>query len=437
MAEGLLNYFYMIKKLPKSKIEFKITVPWEKWERYLDLAAGEISKDFKIPGFRPGKASRNLIEQKIGKGAILNGAAEKAVQKSYVDFVINEKLEVIGQPEIKIEEIKEGKDLEYTASVAVMPKIEIKDGYKKAIKKINGEYAEKPVAANEEEVNLELEKLAASRVKLVTVAREARNNDSVEIDFSVLINGVPIENGTGKKHPLIIGRGVFIPGFEENIIGMKEGEEKEFELEFPKDYHKKDLAGKKAVFKVKLSLVQERQTPEINDDFAKSLGNFENLEALKKNIQEGMEHENKHKMEDQKKNEYIEKIIENSVVDLPEILAEQETHQMLHEFEHQLQSMGMNLDQYLLQLKKDKKELEKDWLPQAEKRVKSALALKEIAKLEEIKVDSKEIEEEMNKTLQYYKNVKNMEKNIDMERLYNYVKGNLENEKVFQFLAKL
>jgi trigger factor len=427
----------MIKKLPKSRIEIKISVPSAQWEKYLDVSAAEISKEFKIEGFRPGKAPRKMVEQKVGKGVVLNNAAEKAVKKSYVDFVVAEKLEVIGQPEVEIEKIEEGKDLEFVARVAVMPGIEIKNSYKKDIKKINEEFKDKTPEVSEDELQLELDKLANSRVKLVTVNREARNNDSVEIDFRVLVSGVPIEGGTSKNHPMIIGKGVFIPGFEENLIGMKENEEKEFELEFPKEYHKKDLAGKMATFQVKVKLVQERQTPEVDDDFAKSLGKFENLEALKKNIQEGMAKENQQKLKEQKRNEYIEKIIENSTVDLPEVLVHQEIHQMLHEFEQQLQMMGMNLVQYLGQLKKDKKELEKDWEPQAEKRVKSALALKEIAKLEEISLDSKEIEEEMNKTMQYYKNVKNMEKNIDMERLYNYTKGMLENEKVFEFLDRL
>jgi trigger factor len=286
-------------------------------------------------------------------------------------------------------------------------------------------------------LDLELEKLANSRVKLVTVMREARKNDNVEIDFEVKIGGVPIENGTSKKHSLIIGRGVFIPGFEEHIIGMKEGEEKEFELKFPEDYHKKDLAGKPASFKVKVNLVQERQTPEINDEFAASLGKFENLEALKKNIEEGMEHENEHKIKDEKRTKYIEEIIKNCEIELPEILIHEEAHKMLDEFEYQLAPMGMNLDQYLTQIKKDKEELIHDWEPQAEKRVISALALKKIAKLENLEATSEEVEAEMNKTLQYYKNVKDMEKNIDMERLYNYSKGVLENEKVFEYLEKL
>ena len=427
----------MIKKLPKSRIEFEVSVPWKEWEKYLDKAAEEISEEIKFPGFRPGKAPRKMVERKVGQGTLFNNAAEKAVQKSYVDFALKEKLDVLGQPEVEIEEIKEGEDLKYKVRVAVMPEAEIKDEYKKEIKKINEEYSQKTAEAKEEDLVLELEKLANSRVKLVTVQREARKNDSAEIDFQVLVDGVPIENGTSKNHPVVIGKDVFIPGFEDNLVGMKEGEEKEFELEFPKDYHQKNLAGRKATFKVKMNLVQERQTPEINDDFAKSLGNFENLEALKKSIKDGMEEEQKHKLHDEKINAYVEKIIDNTEADLPEVLVHQEIHQMLQEFEYQLQTMGMDLEQYLAQLKKDAEELEKDWEPQAEKRVKSALALKKIAKLEDIRIESKEIEDEMNKTMQYYRNVKDMEKNIDMERLYNYTKGVLENQKVFELLEKI
>ena len=426
-----------MKKLPKSQIEFEVTIPKEEWEKYLDIATAEASEEIKISGFRPGKAPRNLVEQKVGKGAILNSAAEKAVQKNYIDFIVKEKIEAIGSPKVEVLEIEEGKDLKYKAVVSVMPEIEVDEKYVKGIKEINNEYKDKKPEVDEKELELELEKLANSRVKLVTVMREVQKNDNVEIDFEVKVGGVPIENGTSKNHSLIIGRGVFIPGFEDQIIGMKEGEEKEFELNFPADYHKKDLAGKPASFKVKVNLVQDRQTPEINDDFAKSLGKFENLEALKKNMREGMEHEALHKMKDEKRVKYIEEIIKNSKVDLPEILVHEEAHRMLGEFEYQLTPMGMNIDQYLAQIKKDKEELIHDWEPQAEKRVISAMALKEIAKMESLEATSEEVEAEMNKTLQYYKNVKDMEKNINMEGLYTYSKGVLENEKVFDYLEKL
>lgn len=427
----------MIKKLPNSQIEFEITVPRSEWERYLDGAVKEASEEIKIPGFRPGKAPRNLVEQKVGKGALLDNAAQKAVRKSYVDHIMKEKLEVIGSPKIEIKEIEEGKDLIYTAKVSIMPEVEINKEYKKEIKQINAEAGKKDFKIRDEDITLELDKLAASRVKLITVMREARKNDSVEVDFEVSIDGRTIENGKSSKHPLVLGKGVFIPGFEDNIIGMKEGEQKEFQLNFPKDYHKKELAGKEATFKVKLHLVQERQIPEINDDFAKSLGKFESLVDLKKNIREGLEHDNEHRIRDEKRAQYIEKIVKNSEADLPEVLVHEEIHTMIHEFEEQLQPMGMDFKSYLEKLGKKKEDLEKEWEPQAEKRVISALALKEIVRDEKLESDSKEIEAEMNKILQYYKSVKDLEKNIDMEKLYSYSKSVLENEKVFEMLEKL
>jgi trigger factor len=427
----------MIKKLPKSQIGFELVVPWKNWEKYLDQSAEELSKEIKISGFRPGKAPRNLVEQKIGKANILSDAAEKAVKKSYVDYVFKKKIEAIGNPKVEIKEIEEGKDLKFDIIVSVMPEIQVSGDYKKDVKKINEEFGKKDAKIEEKDIDIEIEKLANSRVKLVTVMREAKNNDSVEIDFEVLVGGVPIENGTSKKHPMIIGKGVFIPGFEENLIGMREGEEKEFELAFPESYHKKDLAGKPAIFKVKMNLVQERQTPEINDDFAKSLGSFSDLTALRKNMKEGLEHEKEHKMKEDRRAEFIEAIIKNSKTDLPDILIEEELEKMIQEFEYQISPMGMTIDQYLENIKKDKTELKKDWVAQAKKRVISALALKQIVKDEDIKIDSKEIEAEINKTMQYYKNVKDIEKNLDMERLYQYSKGVLENEKVFEVLEKL
>jgi trigger factor len=427
----------MIKKLPKSQVEFEITVPWKDWESYLDQVAAEASQELKFPGFRPGKAPRNLVEQRVGKETILNNTAEKAVKKSYVDYIRKEKLEVIGQPQVEILELVEEKDLRYKATVSVIPEVKVLPKYKEEVKKINAQYKDKKPEVKEDDIDLELEKLANHRAKLVTVNREAKKNDSVEVDFTVSRQGVPIENGTSRNHPLILGRGVFIPGFEENLIGMNTGEEKTFELNFPDEYHQKDLAGKPAEFKVKMNLVQERQVPKVDDEFAKSLGKFENIADLKKNMREGMEHEEEHKLKDEKRSKLMEAVIASSEVDLPHILVHEEVHQMLHEFESQTQAMGMTVDQYLEKIGKKKEDLEHDWEPQAEKRVISALAITQIAKDENITANSAEVEAEMNKTLQYYKKVKDAEKNIDMERLYNYSKGVLENEKVLEFLEKL
>lgn len=425
-----------IKKLPKSEIEIKASILWNDWQKYLDKAYEKLSKDINVPGFRPGKAPKNMVEEKIGKHNILEEAAGIAIEKDYPKIVADNKLDVIGQPKAEILKLAEGNDLEYKITTAVMPEVKIAD-YKKEISKINKEYKSKEIKVEDEEINHELEHLANSRVKLVTVSREARSGDSVVIDFQVLRDGVPIENGASKNHPLVLGKGVFIPGFEENIIGMKENEEKKFELALPKNYHEKNLAGKPAEFSVKINLVQERQVPEINDDFAKSLGNFENIAALRKNVIEGLEKEKRQNQKEKRRTEVVEKLVEKSEIDLPEILTHSELHKTIHEFKFQLESMGMKMDDYLKKLGKTIDDLEKEWEPRAEKRVKAAMILEQIGKDREIKIPAEKIEGEMNKTLQYYKNVKNLEKNIEMDKLYNHIKGMLENEKVFEFLESI
>ncbi|TSD01737.1 MAG: Trigger factor [Parcubacteria group bacterium Athens0714_25] len=435
-----------IKKLENSEIEIKASIPWKEWEKYLDLATEEISKGIKVEGFRPGKVPRDIIEKKIGKEAILNGAAEKAIQKNYARLIMDEKIDVIGAPRVEILKLAEGNDLEYKVKTAVMPEVKM-ENWTDGVKKINKEQSGKKIEISKEDVKKELDKLANSRVQMITVDREAREGDNVEIDFQVNREGVPIENGTSKKHNLILGRGVFIPGFEDNLIGAKAGEEKEFELKFPEDYHAKDLAGKPAQFKVKINVVQERKTPEISDEFAVSLGNFKNLLELEKSIEDGIVKEKEIQKKEGARTATVEFLIEKLKVQLPEILVHEELHRMIGEFEIQLQGAGMDIATYLEKMsaqsgsasggKKTRQDLEKEWKPQAEKRIKSALVLEEVAKQKEIEISSEKIEAEMNKLLAQYKGVKDLEKNMDMERVYSYVKGMLTNEEVFKVLEKL
>ncbi|KKT32880.1 MAG: Trigger factor [Candidatus Moranbacteria bacterium GW2011_GWF2_44_10] len=419
----------IIRKLPKSQLELKITVPAKELEKFLDMAAEELSKDFKIAGFRPGKAPRKIVEQQVGSEKVLAHAAEKAVRKTYTESIIKNKIEAIGEPKITITKIAPGNDLEFKAVIAIMPEISLGD-YKKSIKGLKKSELEK---IKPEEIKKELDILRKSRAKLITVSREARKNDYVEIDFDVFLieeksASRRIEGGKSQNHPLTIGESYFIPGFEENLIGMKANDEKEFDLEFPRDYHKKELAGKPAKFKVKMKM---------NDDFAKSLGKFENLESLKKSVFEGMEIEQRKKNKEKRRQEIIEKIISDYKTEIPEILLENEIDKMMAEFEQNIAGMGMKVDDYFVNIKKTRSEVRNSWKESAEKRVKSALALREIAKLENLSPESAEIEEEMNKTLAYFKGQRDMERNVDMERLYDYVKGTLTNQKVFEFLEKL
>ncbi len=423
----------MIKQLPKSQIEMTVSVPAEELEKFLDSAAEELSNDLKIAGFRPGKAPRKLVEQKVGSEKILAHAAEHAIKKSYADAVTKNKIEVVGEPQISITKIAPGNDLEYKAVVAVMPKITL-GNYRKQAKSVAKPRAEE---IKLEEIQRELEYLQKSRAKLITVSREARTGDRVEIDFDVLVDGKEIEGGKSKNHPLTIGENYFIPGFEENLVGLKEKDEKEFDLDFPKDYHKKELSGKPARFKVRMNLVQERTLPEINDEFARSLGQFESLEKLESSIIEGLEMEQRKKNEAKWQNDVIEKITADCRLEIPDVLIEAELDKMTAEFEHNISGMGMSLDQYLENIKKTREEIRKDWTESAEKRIKAALALAEIARLENIAPKSEEIEEYMNKTLAHFKNQGDMEKNVDTERLYSYAKSVLTNEKVFKFLESL
>jgi trigger factor len=425
------------KVLPKSEVEVTVSLPWEDWSKHIDNAAENVAKNVKMQGFRPGKVPRAVLEQKYGKALLLHEAAELAIQASYPQVLEQEKIDAIGRPQAEIKTVEEGKALEYVVKTAVVPQVKLKDSWKKGVQKANKEEATTKVEVPEEDIEKEMKRLAQTRSKFVTVNREARKGDTVEVDFQVRMDGVPIEGGTSKKHPLVLGSGAFIPGFEETLEGMKAGEEKEFELTFPAEYHAKDLAGKPASFQVKMLLVQEQEIPEVNDAFAQSLGNFKTIAELRENLRSGMAEEKKVQAEEGHRAKITEALIAAAEAELPEVLVHEELHKMLHEFEAQIQSLGMDFEEYLKGIGKTKDDLHKDWHGQAEKRLLASLALEEVARQEEVDVASEEIEAEMNKTLQYYRNVKDMEKNIDLERLYAYVKGKMRNEKVFEILTKM
>lgn len=425
-----------VKKLPESKVEMKITLPWEEWQGEIEHAVEHLGKDVKIAGFRPGKVPRDVIEKRFGKETLLIEAAEHAVTHAYPKALVEKKIEAIGRPEVKLEKAVFGESLEFSAVTAVMPEATL-GSWRDAVKKVNKLFAKQSNVLDEKEVATELERLASMRAKLVTVNREARLGDNVLVNFSVLQNGVLIENGKSEKHPLVLGKGVFIPGFEEQLVGMREGEEKSFELNFPKEYYAKHLAGKPATFQVKLGVVQEREIPIIDDVFAQSLGKFESLEKLKENLRQGMLEEQKAKEKAQHRTEILDALVAHAEIEYPEVLVEEEANRMVCEFEMQIQSMGLSFAGYLTQMKKTEEELKKDWVPQAKKRLAAHIILDALADEEGIEIDSTDVEAEMNKTLQHYKSTKDIEKNIDMERLYSAARGQLRSEKTLVWLEGL
>lgn len=425
-----------VKKLPQAKVEMVISLPWEEWKGEIAHAAEELGKQVKVAGFRPGKVPRDVIEKRFGKEALLLEAAEHVVSHSYSRALNQQHIDAIGQPEVRLGKMTEGEAFEYTVVTAVMPEV-VLGKWQDQVKKINATFAKKTITVEDKEVTDELERLAAMRAALVTVNREAKLDDSVLVDFTVLQDGVVIEGGKSEKHPLVLGKGVFIPGFEEQVVGMKENDEKSFELNFPTEYHAKHLAGRPATFQVKMRLVQERIIPTIDDEFAKSLGNFETLEQVKEKMRAGMIEEKKQKEKESHRTEVLDALVNVAEIEYPSILVEQELVRMKREFETNLQSMGLDFANYLEQMKKTEEALNTEWEPQSKKRLAANLIVEFLAKDQDVQIPTVEIEAEMNQALGYYKNVKDAEKNIDMERLYSAVEGQLKNEKVMAWLESL
>ena len=444
-----------INKLPKSEIELNIVVSSEQWQEIIEETAKEMSRELKIEGFRPGHAPFNMVEARIGSSAILEHAAEHCVRECYIKAIKDYNIEAIGRPEISVTKIPapyrtEGsgagaKDpevipsgyygasnpFEFKARVAIMPEIELSD-YKKIAKDFASE--KKTVEVKEEEFKKAIDWLLKSRAKHITVTRPAQSGDRVEIDFEGLCEGQNLPELCSKNHPAVLGHGYFVPGFEENIYGMKEGEEKQFEVSFGPDFDAKHLAGKTVAFKTKMNLVQEAELPKFDDEFAKSLGNFKDVAAVETNIREGLLFEKQEQELERWRSKVIEKIAKDANMEIPTVLLEGETQRMLGELKTKVTEIGLTFEQYLDKFKKTEDDLKKEMLASAMERVRSFLVLQKIADMENVQVTEEEIAEEVNHALSHFKTPEHAESNIDIEQLKVYTKDVLRNKKVFKIL---
>lgn len=424
-----------LKKLPKSQFELIVEIPAEKWSGYYNRACANLSKRGKIDGFRPGKADNKIVEQSFGAKAIFDELANIAVNETFYGALEKNKLVPIGAPKVELLKIAAENPIIYKAIFAVFPKISI-DGYKDVLKRAR--IKQNDAKAEDKEIDESIKYLLNSRAKLVTVSRPAQAGDRAEIDFLARLNGVKIEQGESKNHPIIIGKSRFLPDFEKQLIGMKAGEKKEFDIVYPKNYYKKELAEKNVRFEIKLNLVQEIITPEFNDDFARALGKFSGAEELRKSISEGILREKKEKEKEKVRTAIIQELVKKFANgDLPEILIDAEVEQMLRELKHNIEENGLRFEQYLLQIKKTEGDLKSDWRKPAESRVNAHLIIFQVAERENIKITDEEISRETNKILSRYKNIKEAEKNIDHERLKTAVNDSLIRQKVFNLLESI
>lgn len=413
-----------LKKLEKSQLEINFELDEQEFQKHFDKALLNYKEHIKIDGFRKGQIPLKIVEEKVKKEDLLMEAGDLAVKDAYPKFIKENKLEPIGEPEVQILKIAKGSPFLFKVKVSVLPEIELPD-YKKIASHIKG----KEISVDEKELQDTLDYLQKSRAKFTTENRPAQNKDFVEIEYS----NKDINGGKAIKDRFILGEGGFLKDFENNVIGMSAGEEKEFSAKFPENTPKKELAGKNAQFKVKMLSVQKMELAEINDEFAKGLGTFDTLVALKENLKEGILLEKKEQEKQRSRGEILEKISEKINFDLPEKMVEYEKERLFDDLKLQVNNQfNISFEQYLTSVKKTEQEIKNTFKLEAEKRIKNFLVLREIGRKENIEVTPEELAKDLPKLMKNY--TKEQLEKIDIEQLKEYSKGAIFNEKVFEKL---
>ena len=409
-----------VEKLENNTAKLTIEVPAEEVEKAIESAYQKSKSKFSIPGFRKGKVPRKMIEKMYGVGVFYEDAVNSMIPGAYADAATESELEIVAQPEIDIVQIEAGKPFIFTAEVVLKPEVEL--GKYKGI-----EVEAKDTTVTDEEVDAELAKVQEQNSRLVAADdKEVENGDQVTIDFEGFVDGVAFEGGKGEDYPLTIGSHSFIDNFEEQIIGMNIGDEKEINVTFPEEYHAEELKGKPAMFKVKVKEIKEKVLPELDDDFAQDVSDFDTLaeykEDLKKNITVRKENEAKAKKED----EAIAKIIETSKMDIPEAMINTQVNRMLEDFAQRLQSQGLSVEQYFQYTGVTAEKIIEDMKPQAVKNIQSRLVLEAIVKAENIEVSDEEFEAELNKMAEQYK--------MEIEKIKEFM-GEYESKQIREDIA--
>ena len=345
---------------------------------------------FVVDGFRRGKAPRSIIEKRYGEGVFFEEAIDNMINKAYPEALDTLGLEPVDRPSIDFgeEKLEKGKGFMVKATVTVAPEVEVKD-YK-------GIKIDRTVMqVTDKDVELELKTRQKRNARLVTVEREAKNGDTVILDYKGFTGDVQFEGGTAENQSLVLGSGSFIPGFEDQLVGVKAGEDKEVKVTFPAEYHAEDLAGKEAVFKCSVHEVKEEELPEIDDEFAKDISEFDTLDELRADIRKTLEESAQGAAEYDGKNKVVEKLCEATEIAIPQVMIDDEAQNMLDEYAQNLSYQGLSLDMYCEYMKKTKDQIKEEMKPDAEKRLKSRMVVQAVAKAEDIKATQEELDKEL------------------------------------------
>ena len=375
-----------VEKKENSIVEIEFTMDKEQFNAELDKAFKQNAKKFKVPGFRNGMVPRAVVEKTYGEGVLYEFVIENTVDEAYKTAVIENELEIVSRPELDIKQIGKDKDFIFVVNVCVKPEAKVSDYKGIEVKKASTRVTKK-------DVDEELEKIREKNARIVTVEdRELKNGDISVIDFEGFVDGVAFEGGKGENFELTIGSGQFIPGFEDQMVGMKIDEERDVNVKFPEQYHAENLAGKDATFKVKLHEIKEKVLPELDDEFAKDVSEFDTLEDYKKDLNKKIKERKESQAKAEKEQEAIEKFIEKVEVVVPEGMIDEEVEKMVEEMNANLSYQGLNIDQYLQYMGLALEDYKKEMRGQAEKRIKLNLGLEAIANQEKIEVSDEEID---------------------------------------------
>ena len=372
------------------EVTLTIEVEQEKLENATDGAAKRIAGRVNIPGFRKGKAPRKIVENFVGKEAILQEAFEAVAQKAFDEALKEQDMEPVTRPEIDIVTLEEGRNVVFTAKFTQRPEVTL--GEYKGLK------VEKPEASvSEEDIDRQIEGMRQHQGTLIDAPADAavKKDDFITLDFDGFVDGVPFEGGKGEDYPLQIGSGSFIPGFEDQLIGAKVGEEGEVNVTLPEDYHAENLKGKAALFKCTVRSIKSRELPEVNDEFAKKASKFDTLAELREDIRKNLQESAARRAENERRTKAIDMATDNCTMEIPPVMVENRITAMIQEMAMRLEQQGMSLEQYLQYAGLDIARIRDEYRETAEKNVRTDLMLEEVAKAEDIKVDGRDLDQEV------------------------------------------
>ena len=411
-----------------NEVKMELTIEAKKFDEAIKKVYFESVKYITIPGFRKGKAPMNIVEKYYGKEIFYEDAFNDLVPKEMQEALKENNLEAVSRPDIEVTQIGKGQDLILVATFQIKP--EVKLGKYKGIEIPKIEYN-----VSDEDVMHELEHMQEHNARIITVEeRPVEKGDIAVIDFEGFLNGEPFDGGKAEGHELEIGSNSFIPGFEDQIIGMKEDEERDIKVTFPEDYFSNELAGKEATFKIKLHEIKKKELPELDDEFAKDVSEFETLEELKNNIKDKKEKQNKDREKYEKQEAVVKAACENAEVDIPSGMIETEIDNMIYDMETRLSYQGIKLNKYLEMIGKKEEDIRKEYEQQAKDAIKSRLTVEAIVKEEKIEATDEEIDEKIKEMAKNYG--KKEEELKDNENIRKYIKQGIESEKVVEFLVE-